>query len=218
MSLSRAMIFDLDGTLVDSLDDIFNALNAALQALERPVAPRENVRQWVGDGLPMLCRRAWPEADEHALARLVETATMHYESHCLEHTLPYGKILKMLELLKFAKIPMSVLSNKPHDLTVRVVRGLAMEDFFVEVRGYVCEEQKKPAPNSALALAAQMAVEPAAVCMVGDSVADVRTARNAGMRSAAVTWGFQQRSALEAEGPDHLVDDPMEIFYLAAGK
>src|SRR2546428_7471965 len=98
MDRANAFIFDLDGTLIDSLDDIADSLNRALHELGRPSAERESVREWVGDGLPMLCRRAWPEADEIAHSALVKSAAAHYRGHCLDRTRPYPNILQMLEL------------------------------------------------------------------------------------------------------------------------
>lgn len=214
----RALIFDLDGTLVDSLDDISSALNTALHAMGRPAAPRESVRRWVGDGLPTLCRRAWSDADEPALAQLINRAAEAYREGCLAKTRPYDKILELLELLKRDGIATAVLSNKPHALTVQVVDGLGLRSYFRDVRGYQHEELKKPNPTIALEMAREMGNTPELIGIVGDSVADIRTARNAGMRSVAVTWGFQEKNLLEAEQPDHLVDAPLLIRELTCEK
>lgn len=214
MSSLRAIIFDLDGTLVDSLDDLTDALNAALSTVGGSQVDRKNVRGWVGDGLPALCRRAWPNADDAKLQNFISMAADHYRARCVARTRPYGNILKMLDLLKGRGTPLAVLSNKPHELTRRVVSELGMEKFFVEVRGYLTEAEKKPSPNAALSIADTFGMDPANVMLVGDSIVDIQTARHAGMTAVSVTWGYQEKNFLKIAGPDHFLDDPLEIFSL----
>lgn len=214
MSRSRAIIFDLDGTLVDSLDDLSDALNASLKAIGGAQVDRNDVRGWVGDGLPVLCRRAWPDADDATLEKFVLMAAEQYRARCVAKTRPYGNILKMLDLLQARGVLMAVLSNKPHELTRRVVSELGMEKYFVEVRGYVTEAEKKPSPQAALSIADTFDMDPANIMLVGDSIVDIQTARNAGMTAASVTWGFQEKIFLKSAGPDHFLDDPLEIFFL----
>lgn len=211
LNLPHAIIFDLDGTLVDSLDDITAALNTALRAADRPPAAREIVRTWVGDGLPMLCRRSWPDAPPEALARLTASASKAYEAACAVHTRPYNNILQMLDLLKSRGVRMAVLSNKPHALAVRVIDELNLRAYFAEVHGYTSEEDKKPSPRVALMIAQRMGVSAAMTDIVGDSLVDIRTARAAGMRSISVTWGFQEEALLRSEGPDEIISDPMDL-------
>jgi phosphoglycolate phosphatase len=211
MNRARAFIFDLDGTLVDSLQDISAALNAALAHLKQPPASGQQVRSWVGDGLPTLCARAAPGADPPTLQRLVQTAKQHYRLHCTDHTRLYPKVLQMLNLLKVRQMPIALLSNKPHQLTVQVVRQLGLGHYFREVRGCLDEQQRKPSPSLVLQIARRLGIKPHAVIVVGDSVVDIRTARNAGMIAVAVTWGFRSRAELAAAKPDFLVDDPLEI-------
>lgn len=214
----HALIFDLDGTLVDSLDDICNALNSGLRTMHRSPAPRDSVREWVGDGLPTLCRRAWPDASNDALSRLTETAQTAYHAACVVHTRPYDNILKLLDLLIAEGIALAVLSNKPHELACRVIDELDLRRYFQDVRGYVSEDEKKPSPQVALNMARRLGVPPDRVGLVGDSIVDILTARNGGMKSIAVTWGFQPASMLASEMPDWLVSRPMEIFVVAAGR
>lgn len=214
MSRLRAIIFDLDGTLVDSLDDLTDALNASLKAVGGAQVDRKDVRGWVGDGLPALCRRAWPDADDAMHQKFVSMAADQYRARCVAKTRPYGNILKMLDLLKARGAPLAVLSNKPHELTRRVVSELGMEKYFVEVHGYVTEAEKKPSPQAALSIAHKFGVAPALIMLVGDSIVDIQTARNAGMTAVSVTWGFQEKIFLKSAGPDHFLDDPLEIFSL----
>lgn len=214
----HALIFDLDGTLVDSLDDICNALNSGLCSMQRSPAPRDSVREWVGDGLPTLCRRAWTDASIDELSRLTKTAQAAYRAACVVHTRPYDNILKLLDLLKADGYALAVLSNKPHELACRVIDELDLRRFFQDVRGYVSEGDKKPSPQVALNMARRLGVPPHQVGLVGDSIVDIRTARNGDMKSIAVAWGYQPASKLALEMPDWLVSNPMEIFDVAAGR
>jgi phosphoglycolate phosphatase len=215
MNPSTAFIFDLDGTLVDSLQDITDALNAALNALHLTPAEPGMVRSWVGDGLLTLCRRAAKNDDPKMVAALVQTTSAHYQLHCAMHTRPYPKVLKMLDLLRDRNTPMGILSNKPHAFTVQLVKELGIDGYFAQIRGYQNEQDKKPSPRNAIAIAEALGVQPARVLMVGDSPMDVQTAHNAGMIAVAVTWGFRDRPELEASLPDFFVEDPGEIPNLA---
>ena len=211
MHRSRAIIFDLDGTLIDSLDDIASALNTALRERDRPLAPRESVRRWIGDGLPTLCRRAWSDAtteDMHSFTRAVGAA---YASACAIATRPYPNVLPMLDLLHSRKLPMSVLTNKPHDLTVSILQTLDLARFFNPICGCHTEGEKKPSPIAALRIASQWKMDPREIAIVGDSDVDIQTARNAGMTAIAVSWGLRDREELFSARPDFLVDDPLDL-------
>jgi phosphoglycolate phosphatase len=207
-------IFDLDGTLVDSLHDIAAALNAALQEQHLPTAAPEQVKLWVGDGLRTLCRRACGTRVPSAFESLLSSAMAHYERRAVVETRPYPNILKMLSLLSDRGAPMSVLSNKPHDLTRQVISRLKLGQFFCEIEGLTDEAHRKPSPATALRIARRIGAHPADVMLVGDSVVDIQTARNAGMMAAAVAWGFRPEAELLAAGPDYLVHDPLEIVRL----
>jgi len=211
-----AVIFDLDGTLVDSLRDITDALNAALTELGRPTVTQQEVRSWVGGGLPLLCRHALPADGISLVDELVQRTRGWYLSNPVRYTRPYPNILRMLELLQAGRVPMAVLSNKPHDLTVRIVAELCMAHYFAEVAGCQVDDEKKPQPKGALRLARVLGADPATVLFVGDSAVDIETARNAGMRAVAVTWGFRDRDELVTASPDFLVNEPLEIASLAA--
>jgi len=209
-----SFLFDLDGTLVDSLRDISAALNAGLRRLHRAGVSDEDVKRWVGDGLSMLCRRALPEADESSVTRLANLFMEHYSGHPLEHTRPYPNILKMLELLRARGCAMTVLSNKPDALTHAVIRGLKMEGFFACVQGSTSDDDRKPNPALALRIMSDIHVDPGNVFLVGDSAVDIETARRAGVRAVAVSWGFRDREELLRQGPDFMVDDPLDVIRL----
>jgi len=212
--MTRAVIFDLDGTLVDTLDDIAQALNGALTDCGRAPLDRDQIRAWVGDGLPTLCQRAWPDGHAHQVADLAQRAGAHYSKGCLVHSRPYRNIMKTLELLRASGTPMGVLTNKPHSFAMQIIEGLGLVRFFEVVQGYQGEQDKKPLPNSALRMAQDWSRSPGDVLLVGDSEVDIQTARNAGMMAVAATWGFRTREALEHAVPDVLIDDPLEIMRL----
>ena len=211
MTTIRAFIFDLDGTLIDSLDDIADALNHGLRELRRSAATRDEVRDWIGDGLPMLCRRAARIDDDELVHRLVALTTHRYRRHCVDATRPYRNILTQLELLRNRGLPLAVLSNKPHDLAMHILEGLNLRALFDHARGCTHDADRKPSPRVALEIVGAMARVPDELMLVGDSEVDVATARNAGMVSVAVTWGFRSKRELEAVRPDHIIDSPDEL-------
>ncbi|HKQ47019.1 MAG TPA: HAD family hydrolase [Phycisphaerae bacterium] len=210
----RAYIFDLDGTLIDSLEDISVALNAARSDLGLFPVDANQVRNWVGDGLSTLCRRSAPDVGDTVLSRLIERAAHHYAQRPVVHTGTYSNILQLLNLLQSRGAPLAVLSNKPHALAVEIVARLGLAPYFTAVRGSHHEKDRKPDPRAAIEIAALMHVAPEEVYMVGDSVVDIQTARHAGTKSVAVAWGFQNRDVLEAAQPDFFVSDPLEIANL----
>jgi phosphoglycolate phosphatase len=214
MKPDHAFIFDLDGTLVDSLCDIAAALNGALTELHQRRASRREMRRWVGDGLTELCRRALPEESIHLLPRLAESAKRRYQERGADETRPYRNVMQMLDLLTNNKTPLAVLSNKPHVLTEQVLEQLGMRHYFLAVRGCASDEERKPYPGVALEIAARVGMAPSRVFFVGDSPVDIQTARNAGMIAVAVSWGFRNRRELRAARPDHLVEDPLEVVQL----
>lgn len=214
MTDQTAVIFDLDGTLIDSLLDIADALNETLVEHGRATASLEDVRQWIGDGLAQLCHRAWPEAEEARLAEFARETGRRYQGRCLAQTRTYPNIRKMLELLRQAGVPLAVVSNKPEAMVRQVLEGLSLSEFFAEVRGYIVEEHKKPSPHHALAVATRLQVPTSRVFLVGDSPVDIETARRAGMRSIGVIWGFRSRQELAAAGANLIADEPLEVSRL----
>ena len=212
ISRVEACIFDLDGTLIDSVGDIANAINHALNKLELATVSRDQVREWVGAGLPVLCQRAAAYAHINDRWHDIERwARPYYQKHCAETTVAYEGIEALLAGLQQYGLPMAVLSNKPHDMVVEVLRALGLEQYFLVARGYVDEATKKPAPHVAEEICRALNHAPEHVAMVGDSVIDIETARNAGMVSIAVTWGFEPPVALATAGPDMMVDSTAEL-------
>ena len=211
MLLAHAVIFDLDGTLVDSLADIAAALDRALDdhGIARP--PIERVRTWIGGGARNLVVHAVGEARADAvLARF----RVHYAAAPIVHTRLYPGLDAVIDDLAARGVALAVLSNKPHALTVRICEGLLARWRFAAVVGHRDGAPLKPAPGPALAVAASLGVAPAECAFVGDSAIDIATARAAGMHAVAVSWGFRPRAELEAARADVIVDAPAQLAAL----
>lgn len=217
VALPIGLIFDLDGTLVDTLDDIADSLNLVLEESGRARLSRMHVRSIIGEGLTNLIRRASGVENPEELARLVARYRAVYRERMFVHTQPYPGIEDLLDALTERRIPMCVLSNKSHEFTVPMCGELLSRWSFVRVIGATDEATRKPDPRNALDLAQAMELEPHQVWFVGDSNVDVHTGRNAGMRTIAVTWGLRDREELVAANPDAILDDPKQIVSVVLG-
>lgn len=210
--MPKLCVFDLDGTLVNSLHDIAQAVNRSLTLLGLPDHPVDSYRYMVGEGVPKLCERALGDTHPELVARLSELTRAHYRVNLLATTRPYDGVANVVAALRNAGIPIAVLSNKPHALTQRVVEAFWRPAWFVDVRGYAQESLRKPDPAVFLQICANAHVAPADALMIGDTPTDVHTAANAGAQSIGVTWGFRPRAELEAAGAQRIVDSPAELL------
>lgn len=209
------MIFDLDGTLVDSLQGIAASLNHALALSGLPVHAHAAVRGFIGNGVQILIRRASPaDADEALLDRVERDFKAHYDLGWQAGTIIYPGITDLLESLQSRGHPLAVLSNKPHPFTVAMVSELFPSIRFAAVLGQRPGIPHKPSPAGALEISAALGLSPAECSIIGDSTMDIETARNAGMRAIAVTWGFHDRERLLAAGADQLANEPGELLDL----
>lgn len=204
--MQQALIFDLDGTLVESLPGIAASLNRALALHGLSGHGDDAVRGFIGDGVKMLITRAMAPGEaalhlESALRSFVEDYAVSWD----QGTLPYPGMLELLSALKSRGIPLAVLSNKPHAFTVEIVENLFPQNTFAAVLGNREGLPHKPDPSGALEIAAVLGTTPENCILIGDSTMDLDTAKNAGMKSIAVTWGYHDRQRLLAA--DQIVDD-----------
>jgi len=208
----RAVLFDLDGTLVDSLADLANATNCALTQLGCPTHPVESYRTRVGDGARELCARALP-GDKQALAdQVLKLMRQHYDAHCFDLTTPYPGIPELVSALAARRYSLAVLSNKPDDFTKRVIEHYFTPSPFAVVRGQLPNVPLKPDPATAVQIAQELGIPPAQWLYLGDTNTDMRTARAAGMESVGVLWGFRDREELVGSGAAHVVATPHEVL------
>src|SRR5258708_19279663 len=185
----KALVFDLDGTLIDSKKDLVLAVNATLRERGRQELPEGLVASYVGSGAPVLISRALgAAAAPEELQRALQFFLAHYEAHKLDYTREYPGVREALEKLR--GVPMAGLTNKPADLSVRILQGLGLAEYFKSICGGNSFATKKPDPLGANHILGQLGVPAAQAAMVGDSEVDVQTARNAGMISAIVNFGF----------------------------
>jgi phosphoglycolate phosphatase len=209
----RGVIFDLDGTLVDSLRDIADAMDHVLEQLELPKPSFVEYERFIGDGARLLVRRALggrADLEEAALAAFRE----RYSARLTVHTRPFPGIAPLLGELSRRNVPSAVLSNKPHPATVKMVRELFPTHSFVAVLGHRANTPTKPDPSSALELARSLSIAPSNVLFVGDTAVDVQTARAAGMVPIGVAWGMRTVEELRDAGAAHVLDSPNDLVSL----
>ena len=216
----RAIIFDLDGTLLDTLQDLCDATNRVLAARGFPPHPRDAYRYFVGDGPHMLVARALPEGarDEETVAEVVSAFRADYGENWAVRTRPYDGVPEMLDALTARGVPMAVLSNKPHENTQKCVGTLLRKWRFVSVIGQSDDIPPKPDPKGALYTAKVLAVPPSELLYVGDTNTDMQTARNTGMFAVGVLWGFRDREELETSGANVILAQPGELPGLFDGQ
>lgn len=208
------VIFDLDGTLLDTIGDIANSANYVCRSRGWPTHSEEVYKRMVGNGIPKLVERFAPQGtDKSSLAAATEEFSARYEAHKQDRTAPYEGIPEILALLKAAGVRMAVLSNKADELTRPMV-----EDFFPGIferaQGSVNGIQAKPEPTLLYDLLKELGGDPGCALLVGDSNADMRTGRNGGVDTCGVLWGFRSRDELETEGARHIVSAPLELVEL----
>ena len=221
----RLLVFDLDGTLIDSRLDLIHSVNAMLQHIGRPELDGDVIASYVGDGAPALVRRAVGDTDDEALfLRALEYFLGYYRLHKLDHTTIYAGMAETLASLASPSLAhtspanpsngvrrqMAVLSNKPVKPSRDIVQALGLGDFFVRVYGGNSFATKKPDPLGVRTILQETGVAADEALMIGDSSIDVSTGRNAGLWTCGVMYGFAPQS-LEEVAPDVLIDSPREL-------
>jgi len=216
MPTLKAFIFDLDGTLIDSLADIAESINRMLDARGYPRCEREVFKQMVGDGMEKLVERALPEGvrSGELIQTCVEEYRAHYDVLWNAQTRPYPGIVEMLAELKGRGVKLGVISNKAHRFTVPMTEHFFGTDCFDHILGQRNEVPRKPAADGAHEMAAFLGLRTDEMAYVGDSGIDMQFAKNSGMCAVGVRWGFRSEAELRACGADVLLTVPAEVFDL----
>lgn len=202
----KLVVFDLDGTLIDSKLDLVHAVNATRRHYQLSDLDQHTVESYVGNGAPMLIRRSMGQGfSDEELARALDFFIHYYRDHALDNTILYPGVREVIESLHLARITQAVLTNKPVKISIDIVSGLSLSEKFLRVYGGNSFPSKKPDPEGLLRLMEEAGASPAQTLMVGDSTVDIQTARNAGCPSCGVTFGFQPES-LKDPAPDFLID------------
>lgn len=205
------VIFDLDGTLIDSSLDLANSVNATRSHLHLPPLENELVYSYVGNGAPVLIRKALgPDYSEDEVQSALLYFLNYYRDHMLDHTVLYAGVRQVLDRLHSAGVPMAVLTNKPVRFSQAIIDGLGLTRHFRRVYGGNSFEQKKPDPIGIETLMEEYVVSRDETLMVGDSAVDVQTARNARVKACGVMWGFQPETFADCP-PDFLIHHPEEL-------
>ncbi len=212
----KAVLFDLDGTLLDTLQDIANSVNKALSYFGFPQHELEAYKYFVGDGREALAFRALPEhhRDSATLDKLLAHIGEEYTRHWADNTRPYEGVPELLDALTTRGISMSILSNKPHDFTELMVSQLLRHWRFQIIAGALPDVPKKPSPTTALDIAQRLNLRPSAFLYVGDSGVDMQTAAGAGMYPVGAMWGFRTADELLAGGAKTLIAKPPDLLGL----
>ncbi len=218
----RAVLFDLDGTLLDTLSDIARAMNTALAAHGLPTHPTDAYRQMVGSGAEVLVRRALRDdadgreasASDELVASLVSLMKREYAAHPVVQTRPYPGIPRVVAALAGLSIPLAVLSNKPDELVEPILAEFFARGTFSVVRGHAAGQPRKPDPAGAHAVAAALGMSPRQCLYLGDSDVDMHTARNANMLAVGAAWGFRGSTELIEAGAHRVINDPGELVPL----
>lgn len=207
-------MFDLDGTLADTLADIAASANHALTQLGRPTHPVASYRYLAGQGLESLMTDALGPDHQHLVEQGAEHFRAYYKDHSLDFTQPFEGIAQVLDTLEAKKIPMAVLSNKPHPATLQVVRDVFGAWSFAAVQGHEPPTPLKPDPASGLSIAAKLGIAPEDWLYVGDTRVDMETATRAGFYPLGVLWGFRDEPELRESGAKQIIAHPLELLNL----
>ncbi|HEY3323958.1 MAG TPA: HAD family hydrolase [Planctomycetota bacterium] len=212
----KAVLFDLDGTLLNTLDDLADSMNSALRELGCPEHPVNAYKHFVGDGVLTLAKRTLPNErlDDPTIQKAVTLMRAQYSQRWSAKTKPYPGILELLESLTARKIRCAVLSNKPDDFTKLMVAKMLSRGTFEHVAGARAGVPHKPDPAGALEIAKLMKLSPAEFVYLGDTNTDMRTAVSAGMFPVGALWGFREAKELSDNGAKVLVKEPREVLDL----
>ena len=211
----KACIFDLDGTLTNTLESMTYSVNLTLEEMGLSKITKDQCRLFVGNGARVLMEKSLKAAGDTDASRIEEGMEIYgriFDRNCTYHVTPYEGIPEMLKALKDKGIHLAVLSNKPDRQTVKVVKAIFGEELFDYAQGQKEGIRRKPEPDGVWYLIEQMHVSKEECLYIGDSEVDAATVRNAGLKSIGVLWGFRDRKTLETAGADDLIDRPDELL------
>lgn len=210
--MKKLVIFDLDGTLLNTINDLGEACNHVLKEHGYPVHPIPSYNFMVGGGIRNLLRNAHPDCTPELLEELVKDFHEYYDEHCLENTHPYKGIPELLENLRQREIAMAVASNKYQKATEKICRHFFPDIPFVAIEGEIEGRPRKPDPSIIFSVLLKHPVEKAGVLYIGDSGVDIETAQRAGVEGIGVSWGFRPISELRKAHADYIINTPAEVL------
>ena len=211
----KACIFDLDGTLTNTLESMTYSVNLTLEEMGLSKITKDQCRLFVGNGARVLMEKSLKAVGDTDASRIEEGMEIYgriFDRNCTYHVTPYEGIPEMLKALKDKGIQLAVLSNKPDRQTVKVVKAIFGEELFDYAQGQKEGIRRKPEPDGVWYLMEQMHVSKEECLYIGDSEVDAATGRNAGLKTIGVLWGFRDRKSLETAGADDLIDRPDELL------
>ena len=216
MNNRKTLIFDLDGTLLNSIDDIAICMNEVLKEFNLKVFEIPKYKYFVGYGVDILVENVLKaqnrEDDKFLREKISKRFKEVYDNVLHKNTKPYDGIIELLETLQENSCNLAVLSNKPHNLTVSYVNNSFPNINFLEIHGQKSDVPKKPDPFMALEIAKKINVDPKDVYFIGDTKVDMQTAKSANMTAIGVLWGFRDEKELKDFGADHIVNNPLQII------
>jgi phosphoglycolate phosphatase len=209
----KAIIFDLDGTLVDSLEDLADSTNYVLSCYGQPTHEVQSFKKMVGDGTRTLMSRALPADKQDLVEPALGKMREKYTEICLNKTRPYDGLQKVLAELKDRGVKLAVLTNKDQKMAEKIVTHF-FDQYFTIIRGTINAVPLKPDPKAVLEILKEMNVKPENAAFVGDSNIDIKTAQAAGITGIGVNWGFRGEQELKEAGADYTIDEPKALLQL----
>ena len=210
--MKKLAIFDLDGTLLNTITDLGKACNYALEKMGFATHPIQAYAYMVGNGVRNLMKKAQQDADEETIDKLLEHFKEYYNEHCLDSTKPYPGITDLLQNLTERGVALAVASNKYQEATEKIIKGALPEFNFVAVEGQLEGRHRKPDPSILFAVLEKYPVPKKEVIYIGDSGVDIECAKRACVESIGVSWGFRPASELRMANADFVVSHPAEIL------
>ena len=210
--MKKTVIFDLDGTLLDSIEDIASSMNKVLESLQLPTHKIEDYKHFVGGGVDILVENALSNQSKEIKDEVTKRFKIEYDGKLHSKTLPYDGIYELLDELKKLDINLAVLSNKPHEFTVSYVNHFFKNYNFKEIHGQKKDVPKKPDPKAALDIVKCLDSSCENTYFIGDTKIDMQTAKSANMTAIGVLWGFRDKKELRDFGADFIVSNPLEIL------